>query len=433
MDRELLEPIYIHKEEEPNINDLNTNSLNIYNSIENIQSQLSSIANDVKSLLNNKKLQINNIKEMLIYEKERLQDINILCNKYSDFYTTMNLNEDSFTGSMLFENNYISSNVTNRQNVDFNINAINGNGFEGNKYVYVNSEFVENTLDTSNRKYINDNDITTVYEYSRITVDNVASNESLPIDFNNDSIEAVCSLELHFDDYINELFLISDRDDTIIDSIYISEDGLIWNKYKEFNLSLNNKEDRFYNQKYIYTSGLIAIKSTKYVKITLKSNGYSNDTLAYSKLIYSDEENYKKTSIVNNAKRHVIRINDIKAYKSIFSNSMLLSNELIKDHIDYIALFANEYIQEGYDISKNIEYYLIINGIEYKINPINSNRDGVKIVRHSIQSYKSEYVTYINESIKSAKLKIVSKLSNKEVSPYISNVKILIGGINHGK
>ena len=46
----------------------------------------------------------------------------------------------------------------------------------------------------------------------------------------------------------------------------------------------------------------------------------------------------------------------------------------------------------------------------------------------STQSYKSDHIIYLNENIKSAKLKIVINSANQNVTPYISDIKILIGG-----
>lgn len=107
---------------------------------------------------------------------------------------------------------------------------------------------------------------------------------------------------------------------------------------------------------------------------------------------------------------------------------MMLSNELIDTPINTIALYCNEYINDDYTIDNNVSYFLIINGTEYEIKPINSHRDGKKIARMSTQSYKSDHIIYLNENIKSAKLKIVINSANQNVTPYISDIKILVGG-----
>ena len=119
----------------------------------------------------------------------------------------------------------------------------------------------------------------------------------------------------------------------------------------------------------------------------------------------------------------------MSAYKVLYSKGSLTSKEIVTDSIKNIALYCNEYIKNGYDIDENVSYYLIVNGQEYPVVPINSNRNGKKIIKTSSQNYKSDLVSYINEDIKSAKLKIVIPVSaEQDVSPYISNIKILIGG-----
>lgn len=433
MDRQVLKssfnPIFVHPEEEPNVNELNSNVTSIKDNLELIDKQLTNSADNYKSLLDKTKLKILSIRNTLEAEKERQQDINILCNKYSDFVSVINLEKEDFTGSLNMENKVISAPVTSSNKIKANIVSINGNGYEGNKFVYLNEQFIDKIINTADRTNITDNNLATSYEYSRITTNNNAGN--LPSFFNKDSIEAECTIELKSEDYINKIVLNSERNDIVLKDIHISNDGLTYHLEKEYNKAINERGDRYNDQTYIYGSGIIAIEPAKFIKIGLKSNGYTDDALAHIKTFYDNEkkdEIIKKIEIVDSAKRHTIQVNDISIFKNEYNKGMFLSKELISTPVSCIALFCNEYINEGYTIENNVSYFLIINGVEHEIVPINCHRNNKKIIRTSSQTYQSEYVIYTNEDIKSAKLKIVINSTNKDITPYISDVKILVGG-----
>lgn len=433
MDRQVLKnsfnPIYVHPEEEPNTNELNSNVTSIKENLNTIDKQLTNSADNYKALLDKTKLKILSIRNTLEAEKERQQDINILCNKYSDFVSVINLEKEDFSGNLNMENKVISAPITNSSKIKADIISINGNGYEGNKFVYLNEQFIDKIINTADRSNITDNNLATSYEYSRITTNN--NSGSLPSFFNKDSIEAECTIELKSEDLINKIVLNSERNDIVLKDIHTSNDGLTYHIEKEYNKAINERGDRYNDQTYIYGSGVIAIEPAKFIKIGLKSNGYTDDALAHIKTFYDNEkkdEIIKKIEIVDSAKRHTIQINDISIFKNEYNKGMYLSKELISTPVSCIALFCNEYINEGYTIENNVSYFLIINGVEHEIVPINCHRNNKKIIRTSSQTYQSEYVIYNNEEIKSAKLKIVINSTNKDITPYISDVKILVGG-----
>lgn len=426
----IFNPIYVHPEEEPVIEELNANTNNILKDITAIDNSLIEAGNSIKSLLDNTKLKLSNIKEYLSAEKERQEDMNILCNRYTDFASVKSIGAARLSGSLAIENEVISATPTASNKCDISIIDVVGNGYEGNAYVYANTEFINKTIDSSNRKALTDNNLATYYEYSRITVSNTI--ENAPTAFNKDSTEASCSIELSSSTNINKLLITSERDDIILNKIYTSQDGLTYTLDSEYNIAMNERYERYNNQAYIYGSGVIAINPAKYVKIFFKSNGYTSDTIAYIDTFYNaagdSNSIIKKVETVNEAKRHVIKISEISAYSNKYSKGMLISDELITDPISTMALYCNEYINGDHDISNNVKYFLIINGEEYEVQPINSNRNGKKIIRMSAQNYKSDHIIYLNETIKSAKLKIVIDPTNQDITPYISDVKILYGG-----
>lgn len=423
-------PIYIHQEEEPNIDELNENANNIILDIQQIDDEIIESSKKIQGLLESTKLRLSNIKDYLSAEKERQEDMNILCNRYTEFSSVLTLKDDDYKGDLVLDNGVLSAKINSEQTIKISVLDINGNGYEGNKFVYSDNDFLENTMNSDNRSAITDNNYSTYYEYSRITVNNTI--DGAPILFNKDSTEAKCSIELKADKNINKLLIYSDRDDLVLSKVFTSQDGLIYKLDKEYNIAINERYERYNNQNYVYGSGVIAFEPCSYVKLFFESKGYTNDTIAFVNTFYNSVGNnssvIKKTEKVDSAKRHVVKINDIKAFSNKYSKGTMISKELIDTPISTIALYCNEYINKDYTISNNVSYFLIINGNEYEIQPINSHRDGKKIIRMSAQSYKSDHIIYLNENIKSAKLKIVINTANQNVSPYISDIKILIGG-----
>ena len=426
----IFNPIYVHQEEEPNIEELNANTSNIVLDIQQIDNEIITASEKIKNLLDSTKLRLSNIKSYLSAEKERQEDMNILCNRYTEFASVLTLKEENFDGTLTFNNGILSAKIKSTENVKLTVVDVNGNGYEGNKYVYANNAFLEDTLRTNLRPSMVNSDLSTYYEYSRITVNNTI--DGAPIVFNKDSTEAECSIELKAEKTINKLLINSDRDDIILSKVFTSQDGLTYKLDKEYNIAMNERYERYNNQEYVYGSGVIAFEPCSYVKLFFRSNGYTSDTLAFVNTFYNSVGDnatvIKKVEKVDSAKRHVVKINSINAYKNKYGKGMMLSNELIDTPINTIALYCNEYINDDYTIDNNVSYFLIINGTEYEIKPINSHRDGKKIARMSTQSYKSDHIIYLNENIKSAKLKIVINSANQNVTPYISDIKILIGG-----
>lgn len=423
-------PIYIHQEEEPVVSEINDNSSNIIKDIEQIDENLIESGIKLKNLIEKTKLKLTSIKEYLSAEKERQEDMNILCNRYTDFASVLTLTKEDFTGDLTIDNNILSAKLKTSQKINCSVSDINGNGYEGNAYVFADGTFSNEVINSSNRNSIIDNNIATYYEYSRITIGNDV--EGAPVAFNKDSTEAECSIELKAEKPINKLLITSDRDDLVLSKVFTSQDGLVYKLDKEYNVSINERYERYNNQEYIYGSGVIAVESCQYIKLFFKSKGYTNDTIAFVNTFYNSVGEsstvIKKIEKVEGAKRHTIKINDISLYKNKYDKGLVLSKELITNPINTMALYCNEYINNNYDIDNNISYFLIINGVEHQIQPINSHRNGKKIVRMSAQSYKSDHIIYLNENIKSAKLKIVINSANQDITPYVSDIKILIGG-----
>ena len=418
--------IYLHPEEYGNTK-LNNALENGFKYIEDLYSSTNELADKVDLLLNRSVERLETIADIINSEKERLQDISMLCNAKTDYDNAIPLTDYHFKGNYEYENGVFSSKTTQSINTIATVIDVTGNGYEGNKYVLQNKNYLKNILDTSNRKAIVDNNVSTYWEYSRITASN--TEEDLLTDFNTDSSEAKCTVTLKFDQVSNELAIKSSVEGLKVIAIRYSNDNLT---YKDLNImpfSLNNKEDSYKKQDYIYGSNIISFPDSLYVKITFESKGYLNDTIAFDKVIAEGDRTSTITTIIPTAKRHVIRINDIESRrKQYVRESAFKTDELItnKKDIYAISVFANMYLPNNIS-EDNISFVLTVNGIDYNVKPVNSYSNGIKIIRFSQGKMPVEYTKYIGEKITSAYLTITIKSKNK-LTPYITNIKVLLGG-----
>ena len=130
------------------------------------------------------------------------------------------------------------------------------------------------------------------------------------------------------------------------------------------------------------------------------------------------------------AKRELVRIYQIDA-KKIISDAVtnIKSKNLITSPVDSIAFMVNEYIPEHFVDRTYIEYKMTVNGVDYDMTPLNSQRPGIKVIRMSPTGLNTDYVLYIKESIRSAILSIKMVSTDDNESPFLSNIKICYGKV----
>ena len=423
------ELLWIHPEEGDNFK-LNNFISTVKDDIQSIDKNSKKLANDINTLLTTTDTRLKDIKQKLIFEKERLQDITILCNKYTDFENTINLSKTDFDGDFTFSDNAFSCKVNNIRELKYNVRSILGNGYKGNKYVYdiYENKYLNESLDTSKISAIKDSSISTYWEYSRLTAND--SEKYICPEINFDAEEAKCTLDLELEAPGNEIGLYSEDDTIIVSEIYTSNDGVNYTNTGFEPKAINSKEDQYKDAEYVYSSGKLAIKPSKYIKIGLESRGHNGDDIAFERKVIlenNDKDLVKtETHIIDSAKRHVIKINDLAIRKNVIvGESVMISRELISEPVSVISLFCNMYFPNNLPFDC-VKFVMTVNGKDYDIVPVNSQINGKKIIRFSQGTMSSDYTVYTNEKIKSAKLKIIMK-SMSEITPYINNVKILVG------
>lgn len=459
--RSSYEPYYLgfamHPEEgrEAKIND---ELIKIREDLLKIDETLITTGVQVYTLMTNTILRLNNIHDNIMLEKERYQDMQMLCNKYTDYDKVKSLTKEDFNGGFVYENGDFAPERSSTKEIALEIVDVFGNGYEGNKYVYKDYMYTNTVLDTSLRKNVTDDKITSYYEYSRITVSNVEDAE-IP-DFNKDNKEATCTITFRSAEPINEIDITTDDSTILITNIAYSINGIDYIDMNIPYISINNKLDSYDNFGYIYGSGRISFPySIQLFKVTFQSTGYKNDVIAYEKVLlpvanneadldfegdgmgiaipenyWSDDINFdinefteEVTTVVKSAQRHVIKLNQVKAYMYNYVNkSKLETKELLNQDVYSVALFANVYIPQGLS-DDAVKFILTVNGTDYNVVPINSHMNGIKIIRFSTGNANDIYTKRIGEKIKSAKLSIIFNNESKIV-PRVNNIKVLFGG-----
>ena len=428
--------LFLHPEagEDPKINEsFNT----IKEDLNNIDNILIDTANSINDLMNNTLARLQEVKKCIISEKERYQDIQMLCNKYTDFDNVKALTDVKFTGNGKIKDGIFQATEKSIKKNTLNIIDIFGNGYEGNKYVYNNYEYQQDVYDTSIRANMIDNKISTYYEYSRITVQNVQT-EEIPY-FNKDNEYARCTITFKASDRVNYIDISTEDIGIMVTNISCSLDGVQYEDIKlPEKLSINNKLDSYNNYGYVYGSGLIAVPNCLYFKLTLQATSNKGDTIAYEKTLIENEEEVVQdnstpitttnTVTIDSARRSAIKLNDISVYNKRYNTKTIMkSEELITSPSYSIGFFANVYIPESLSQDKSIRFVLTVNGIDYDVVPMNSHSNGTKIIRFSGGKSNTAYTELINEKITSAYLTIIMQ-GTSELTPFVNNIKILTGG-----
>ena len=433
----------MHPEEGKEVK-INDELTKIQQDLMQIDNALISAGQHVYALMTNTILRLNNIHANIMLEKERYQDMQMLCNKYNDYDNVRLLEEKDFKGSFTHKDGNFTATVSKTNNVKLNVVNIAGNGYEGNRYVYKDYIYTNSVLDTSVRTNLVDDSITSYFEYSRITVSN--NEDACLSDFNKDNKEAQCTITFQAEQPINEVEIKTDDNSIIITKVSYTLDGIEYIDMDIPFISINNKLDSYEKYGYIYGSGKIAFPSkVQLFKITFQSNGYKNDTIAYQKTLITEEYYYDEmgmssdveaiptyevdevTTIVKSARRHVIKLNEVSAgLKQYKVKSQMQSCELVGEEVYAISLFANVYVPQGLN-DDAIKFILTVNGEDHEVVPINSHLNGTKVIRFSTGSANNPYTDRIGEKIKSAYL-TVNFTGETKSSPYVNNIKILLGG-----
>ena len=148
----------IHPEESGNFK-INMATREGLEDIKTIDNTIKELGDKVDSLLLRTSNRLENVKNIIISEKERLQDIVMLCNNRTDYDNAIPLSDYHFEGDYTYKDGVFSSKTEQSTANRVQIIDVTGNGYEGNKYVRKDMSYLSDVLDTSIRRYATNNNI----------------------------------------------------------------------------------------------------------------------------------------------------------------------------------------------------------------------------------------------------------------------------------
>lgn len=277
----ILKVVEAHPEGEPEPKEFNTMLNEVMYDLSILKVEYASMGYAFKELMATATQRLRSVRQTLEAERERQQDINLLCNRYTEFSHAIVLSGADFDGALLEDENIFCAAIESNSSTPIEVVSVEGNGYEGNKYIYKNNSFLEDTINTSNRKYINDSISMPLYEYSRITASN-SETDVFPL-VNFDSVEARCSITLHANTSISNLKIESASKDTILEDLFVSDDGIQFRSVLSEPIEFNNADKKYEIANYVPGSGIVGFPSSNYIRVVLKSNATTEDIIAFYK------------------------------------------------------------------------------------------------------------------------------------------------------
>lgn len=422
----IFDPTKLESEDIPNYNEEQKNLSEIALDLKGINSGILEIKNKIKDLINTVDSAEANALESIKKEEQRIMDINMICGIKSEYNMCIPIYANDFEGkvqSEVLNSSSFGAKPTNLEEVEYSIVDIAGNGYEGNEYIYNNYGEEEKEIeDRSNRDFILDKNDTTCYEYSRLNTDK--KEEAIDGLINYDNKEARCTITCAVKKPVCKTTLFSEDEHVVVEKVEVSNDGIGFTNIFENPLKMNEMAQSYKDISYAYGSRTICFPYSTFVRITMSSDVIRNDIV-----IVKDKNGVPiKTT---NTRHKKVQINNISFFRSEYSKIEIKTRNILESgSVDKIGIFANEYVPDHFTANNYIKYSLIINGTEFEIIPINSDRNGTKIIKYAEKesiSVKDWYTTTINETIKTAQLKITISDFKKKETPYVSNIKICLG------
>lgn len=422
------EPIYTHKElnyeEPPSLDNEQRELLEMSMDINSINNGIYEMKNKIRELVDYVDSNIESAKAIIKKEDDRISDINIICSQTDDYNMVIPIYGTDFEGSFEdIDNKYFGAAISEKEEVEYGIISIDGNGLSGNRFVYNEDDTFENTKnDYSDEKYINDDNDITKFEYSRYFTNDKTEVIDGIINYDDKDVEVTILLN-SLDKKFNKIKWMTENEDLVVTRLETSTDGIYFTDRLEKTLKNEGAEDLYNDSTYIYGSNVLCFPYSYYVRITFRSSHIENDMIAI--------ENEDGVNVYNNTRRKKIAINNIKLYRSSYKSTSITSgNIIIGGSVDKVALFTSEYIPNHFTDKNYITYYLIVNGVEQEVVPVNSGKDGIKIIKFSETDSSltlDSWIKTVKETIKSVQIKMAIEIPNDNETPYVGNLKLCMG------
>lgn len=421
----------IHPEDVPDYNNEERELQEILLDLAALDNGTIEIKDYIDSVFNRVDNSIDLVAKAVKNEDERIRDLNMICGQSSEFNMVIPIYTTSFTDNEksfeALDDKTMGAVLLSNKEVAYKITSLNGNGLPRDTFSYTILKLVDGKYqaddDYKDITSIADESDITGYDYKRYLTNKRA--EAIDGIINYDNKEVECVITLAGELPCCKLSLISETKDLEIRNLETSDDGINWLPRLSKPIKINCLENSYVDNSYIYGTGTLCFPYSSYIRLTVSSDLIMDEAIAV-------ENNEGEIFPYSNTKCKAIRINSIRLYSSEYEDAELESvNMLESGSVDKISLFATEYIPDHFNTELDyIKYYLVINGTEYEIVPINSGREGISLIKYSEvtdSSANSNKVRLIEETIKDARLRISIKTHNGNETPYVSNLKLCLG------
>lgn len=438
----LLRDYNINGESLPKRTDLIQMAMDTAMDISSLDHSIINASNQYTKLIAGTIQRLNSIKERLHRNEQRIKDIDFVRNAYAGLGNVIPINDSNMLGDYTLSNNTFSCYVNSITQILFDVDKVAGNGYVGNGYVLDdNGEALQATKDCSDIGNLSDDSLLTTFEYSRLCSDSgryYYNASQRPEDTNThmadimyDDKDVVCTITMHAKTAsgFNMVVLDANTNDISIEDVQISNDGKTYARVT--NREKGADDNTYTSLKYIPGLNTVYFPTTQYVKITL-SSGHSDpeEKLGQSYTDIVDGKPFTTIRPLANVRRKVISLSGIRAYNNRYKDSVMATNDLCpKNGCQSVAIFANQYIPEHIDTKKKeyVKYELIINGIAHQVEPVNSDKNGYKIISCSKDHYGDASVLFIEEPIRTVHVQVMMKELPDNMSPIVGNLKLCIG------
>ena len=434
------EPIFeikkMHPEDQPKRTDLVQMATDIAVDLTTADYQVVNTANRYTALIAGTINRMNAIKERILRNKERLEDINFITAAYKGLSDSVIITEDLCSGSYLYHNGVYGafcSQAPSEIKKDVQILSVEGNGYVGNAHVLTQGDkYLEDTDNRGNLEYISDDSPLTVFEYSRICSKDVSQyrlNKSTAYDVNQDDKDVNCIITLMSKNAsgINMVDIDSAGGAVVIKDVLVSSDNINYRSILQSEIDM--RVDMYHAANQIAGSGKVCFPTSRYVKLVLSSSYCEpGEVLGYSEVDLSGEKPEVVIRRLKNAMRKVIKIGSLNAYECEYDMGNILTGDLAPtEGCKTVAVFANECVPYGIENPEEaVKYTLYINGVEYPVVPINSDKPGIKMISCTESQFEGVNVKFIGEKIKTIQLRVKIE-SGKGMTPFVGNLKLCIG------
>ena len=270
---------FYHPEAEPEIENINDDLADILNDIHILEGEFAALADRYKKLLEDSVKKIDFSRKEIVSAREKIMDLNMICAEGSGFFQVTTLTNSDFEEPVFNEDNIITARVTGSSRVECKVVDVIGNGTEGNEYVFVSNAFAADRGFTGNRENITDGSFTTLYEYQKINAD---KNEPYVFtDLSFDGSEAYCTITLEASQPISSVRIYSPDNEIVLKEVQVSSNNDEYISVINKDIKFNKREDMYVESHYIYESGVVAFPLSRHIKISLASDGYTGDKIAF--------------------------------------------------------------------------------------------------------------------------------------------------------